>query len=82
MGDKIPGVIYGSGNTISISMWGVIAFGIGCAYLVRLGYEFGVAQSKKVLKQHEKGIKAMKKQEKIFFKEQAKEKRMRKEESK
>ena len=60
-----------SGNgSVTWGIWGVFAVGLGGAFLVRMGYDLGIGQSKKILKRHDKDYRRMEKREKRYFREQ------------
>lgn len=59
-----------SSKAMTWGIWGVVAIGIGGAYLIRMGYDLGLNQSKKILKRHDKDVRKMEKREKRYFREQ------------
>lgn len=71
MSDKVPAP-KGEGGSVSIGLAAILLIGLGGASLVRMGYEFGINQSKKILKRHDKDTRRMYKREKQMYKEQRK----------
>lgn len=74
MSDKGSSMSEG-GKTFAIGVGGVIAVGIGIASLVKMGYEFGINQSRKVLKRHDKDMRRADKRERMIYREQKKKER-------
>ena len=71
MNDKVP-TKPGDGSLPSWGVWGVLFVGLGGALLVRMGYDLGMDQSRKILRRHDKDVRRMFKREKHIYREQRK----------
>lgn len=71
MSKEVPKTQDGNGVP-TWGIWGVLWIGIGGALLVRMGYDLGIEQSRKILKRHDKDVRRMDKREKQIYKEQRK----------
>ena len=58
----------GDGKVLAIGFGGILALGIGVGALVKMGYEFGINQSRKILRRHDKDVRRMDKREKKWAK--------------
>ena len=56
------------GKVLAIGFGGILALGIGVGALVKMGYEFGVNQSRRILRRHDKDVRRMDKREKKWAK--------------
>lgn len=72
MSDKVPTTQVTNGSSLQCGLWGVVFLGLGSAFLVHMGYEHGINQSKQILKRHDKDVRRMFKREKQIYKEQRK----------
>ena len=72
MSDKQVPTTNDSKGSIQCGIWGALFLGLGGAFLVRMGYDLGIGQSRKILKRHDKDVKRMYKREKLIHKEHRK----------
>ena len=71
MSKEVPTTQVTSGS-LQCGIWGALFLGLGGAFLVRMGYDLGLNQSRKILRRHDKDVRRMDKREKRIFKEQRK----------
>lgn len=57
-------------GSLQCGIAGALFLGLGGAFLVRMGYDLGLNQSRKILKRHDKDVRRMYKREKQIYKEQ------------
>ena len=70
MSEKVPTTQVTNGSMTQCGVWGALFLGLGGAFLVRMGYDLGLNQSRKILRRHDKDIRRMDKREKRIYKEQ------------
>ena len=59
---------------------GALFLGLGVAFLINMGYEHGINQSRKILRRHDKDVRRMYKREKQIYKEHRKQEKERRNE--
>ena len=70
MSNEVPTTQVAGG--LHCGIMGALFLGLGGAFLVRMGYDLGLNQSRKILKRHDKDVRRMDKREKQIYKEQRK----------